>query len=40
MTNDDKIKILHLSNNKLIGICSSMDVGNKQVLSASLENGF
>ena len=40
ITNNDKVEIIHLSNKKLIGISSGMDIGNKQILSACFENGL
>ena len=37
---NDRIEIIHMSNKKLIGISTGMDVGNKQILSACFENGL
>ena len=38
--NNDKIKVIHMSKDKLKGISSGMTIGKKQVLSASIEDGF
>ncbi len=38
--NNDKIKVVHMSKDKLKGISSGMTIGKKQVLSASIEDGF
>ena len=40
INNEDKIEIVHLSNKKLIGISSGIDVGSKQILSSSIEDGL